>query len=126
MNREVSALERARLDYRPHLPEILSRPLESVAFREADATGCVRDEESIRGLFPRTFGRPVVQLGEGTGPPERRALNVGVVLSGGQAPGGHNVITGLFDAAFLICAALTIIAAAACVRLSRTSGRDTQ
>ena len=98
MNREVSALERARLDYRPHLPEILGRAPDQVGFDEAGATSCVRDEESIRGLFPRTFGRPVLRLGEGSGLGDRRALSVGVVLSGGQAPGGHNVITGLFDA----------------------------
>ena len=56
-------------------------------FEEAGATGSVRDEDSIRALFPHTFGRPVLKLGDGTGPPDRRALKVGVVLSGGQAPG---------------------------------------
>ena len=72
MKREVSALERARLEYRPQLPEILGRALDRVAFEEAGATGCVRDEESIRELFPHTFGRPVLKLGEGSGPQDRR------------------------------------------------------
>jgi pyrophosphate--fructose-6-phosphate 1-phosphotransferase len=98
MSREVSALERARLEYRPHLPEILSRGLDEIGFVETEATSSVRDEESIRERFSHTFGRAVLRLDEGPGPANRRALTVGVVLSGGQAPGGHNVITGLFDA----------------------------
>ena len=85
MNREVSALERARLEYRPHLPEILGRPLERVGFEEAGATGSVRDEDSIRALFPHTFGRPVLKLGDGTGLDlvdtiERSPTNTRVIL----------------------------------------------
>jgi pyrophosphate--fructose-6-phosphate 1-phosphotransferase len=79
------------------MPEILRAGIDRVRFEEGEATDSVRDQEAIRGLFPRTFGRPALRLVSGDGVAERRPLNIGVVLSGGQAPGGHNVITGLFD-----------------------------
>ena len=96
--REVSALERARLSYRPNLPPSLGAGLARAGLREAGATSAARDVEAIRERFPRTFGRPVLELAAGAGPPRARPLAAGVVLSGGQAPGGHNVIAGLHDA----------------------------
>jgi len=98
MSREVSALERARLGHRPELPDILTGGFRNVTFEEGDATTAVRDVDRIEASFPKTFGRPGLDLVEGGGLQDARALSVGVVLSGGQAPGGHNVITGLFDA----------------------------
>ena len=98
MKRKASALEWARAAYEPRMPEILRAGADRVDFEEGEPTTSVRDEEAIRERFPRTFGRPVLRVGRGEGATERRPLNVGVVLSGGQAPGGHNVITGLFDA----------------------------
>jgi pyrophosphate--fructose-6-phosphate 1-phosphotransferase len=80
------------------MPEILDAGIETLGFEDGETTAAVRDAESIREVFPRTYGRPVVRLGAGPGPERRRPLNVGVVLSGGQAPGGHNVIVGLLDA----------------------------
>ncbi|HXV77067.1 MAG TPA: diphosphate--fructose-6-phosphate 1-phosphotransferase [Candidatus Polarisedimenticolaceae bacterium] len=98
MQRAVSALERARLAYRPRLPPILRSGLDRLAVEEAGATTATRDADLIRARFPRTFGRPIVRLGSGRSPMPSASMTVGVVLSGGQAPGGHNVITGLFDA----------------------------
>jgi pyrophosphate--fructose-6-phosphate 1-phosphotransferase len=80
------------------VPELLGAGVERLTFVEGDPTGSVADAEEIRERFPRTFARPQVRLAVGSGPARRRALNVGVVLSGGQAPGGHNVIAGLHDA----------------------------
>ncbi len=88
-----SALQMARTAYRPKLPKALKG---AVRIEEGEPTQSVADQEAIRTLFPNTYGMPVVRFVEG----ETSALpvfNVGVVLSGGQAPGGHNVISGLFD-----------------------------
>ena len=98
MKQEPSPLERERLRYRPTLPGALARGLGAVAFVERSATSSARDAEAILTRFPRTSGRPALELVQGGGAPRKRPLAVGVVLSGGQAPGGHNVIVGLADA----------------------------
>ncbi len=97
MSREVSALERARAAYKPTLPDILSGGIKNLRIEEGRSTSAVADAETIRRHFPRTFGRPIIKFVKGKGVKVSRPLNVGVVLSGGQAPGGHNVIAGLFD-----------------------------
>jgi len=97
MDRQPSALEQARRAYRPQLPQVLAKGVESLAFAEGEPTSAVRDAEVIRERFPHSIGRPMLSLAEGTGPVREGPLEVGVVLSGGQAPGGHNVIAGLFD-----------------------------
>lgn len=96
MSYRQSVFQKARAEYRPRMPEILGGG--NVVFEEGGATESVGDVEAIRERFPRTFGRPQLRLTTGPGLAERRPLNVGVVLSGGQAPGGHNVLAGLFDA----------------------------
>ncbi|MBS0629061.1 MAG: diphosphate--fructose-6-phosphate 1-phosphotransferase [Verrucomicrobia bacterium] len=96
MNRQMSRLQKLRAEYRPGLPKIL-RNLHHVRFEKGGPTSSVADQEDIRKEFPQTFGRPILNGKEG----EVRkcsALKVGVVFSGGQAAGGHNVISGLFDA----------------------------
>jgi pyrophosphate--fructose-6-phosphate 1-phosphotransferase len=98
MSKEISALERARAAYRPRLPDILRRGIAGLAVRDGKRTGAVGQAEALQARFPRSFGRPIVAFAEGQGPGAPRPLRAGVVLSGGQAPGGHNVITGLFDA----------------------------
>ena len=98
MVREISMLERARLAYRPRMPELLRRGLGLVGLVEGPVTTAVRDAERIRERFPGTYGRPILRLADGNGPDRQGPLRIGVVLSGGQAPGGHNVIAGLFDA----------------------------
>ena len=68
----------------------------NVVLSEGHATQSVADQEEIKNLFPNTYGMPLIQFKEGEAK-SYPAVNVGVILSGGQAPGGHNVISGLFD-----------------------------
>lgn len=95
---EVSALERERRLYRPHLPALLEGGLARLSVESSGSTSATADAETIRRRFPRTFGRGVARFDRGSGPQHGGPLRVGVVLSGGQAPGGHNVIVGLRDA----------------------------
>ena len=91
---EKSALQIARSAYQPKLPRGLQGAVKAV---EGAPTQSVDNQEEIKKLFPNTYGMPLVEFvpGEATA---HGKMNVGVILSGGQAPGGHNVITGLFDA----------------------------
>ncbi|KGI21925.1 diphosphate--fructose-6-phosphate 1-phosphotransferase [Hoylesella timonensis] len=91
---KTSALQVERAVYQPKLPKALQG---AVKVQEGAPTQSVDDQEEIQKLFPHTYGMPLVEFvpGEHT---ESKRLNVGVILSGGQAPGGHNVISGLFDA----------------------------
>ncbi|MBQ8592783.1 MAG: diphosphate--fructose-6-phosphate 1-phosphotransferase [Bacteroidaceae bacterium] len=88
-----SALQIARAAYQPKLPLALRG---AVSVKEGEATQSVADQAEIKKLFPNTYGMPLIQFVEGE-QKEYPAINVGVILSGGQAPGGHNVISGLFD-----------------------------
>ena len=90
---EKSALQKERAAYKPKLPKALQG---AVKVQEGAPTQSVDNQEEIKALFPNTYGMPLVEFV----PAEteaHKAMNVGVILSGGQAPGGHNVITGLFD-----------------------------
>ena len=89
-----SALQIARAAYQPKLPKALASGAVKVV--AGAATQSVADQEAIKALFPNTYGMPLItfEAGEAVALP---AMNVGVILSGGQAPGGHNVISGLFD-----------------------------
>ncbi len=90
---EKSALQIARAAYQPKLPKALRS---AVKVKEGAPTESVGDQEEIKKMFPNTYGMPVIEFvpGEAVSLPP---FNVGVILSGGQAPGGHNVISGLFD-----------------------------
>lgn len=88
-----SPLELARLTYQPKLPKALQG---FIAVSEGAKTESVADQAEIKRLFPKTYGLPMVEFVEGEAV-AHPAINVGVILSGGQAPGGHNVISGLFD-----------------------------
>ncbi|MBQ9231717.1 MAG: diphosphate--fructose-6-phosphate 1-phosphotransferase [Prevotella sp.] len=90
---EKSALQKARAAYQPKLPKALQG---AVKIKEGQPTQSVGNQEEIKQLFPNTYGMPIVEFV----PAEEantKKMNVGIILSGGQAPGGHNVITGLFD-----------------------------
>ncbi len=89
-----SALQIARAAYQPKLPQALKSHVKAV---EGAATQSVADQEEIKQLFPNTYGMPVIKFEATEEPMEFPTMNVGVILSGGQAPGGHNVISGLFD-----------------------------
>ena len=90
---EKSALQIARAAYQPKLPKALQG---AVKIKEGKPTQSVGDQEEIQKLFPNTYGMPIVEFEPAT-EANHTKMNVGIILSGGQAPGGHNVITGLFD-----------------------------
>ncbi len=91
---EKSALQMARAAYQPKLPLGLQGAVKAV---EGEPTQSVDNQEEIKRLFPNTYGMPLVEFVPGEAVAHEK-MNVGIILSGGQAPGGHNVITGLFDA----------------------------
>ena len=90
---EKSALQIARAAYQPKLPKALQG---AVKIKEGAPTQSVDNQEDIKKLFPNTYGMPIIEF-EPAQSENNSKINVGVILSGGQAPGGHNVITGLFD-----------------------------
>ena len=90
---EKSALQIARAAYPPKLPKALQG---AVKIKEGAPTQSVDNQEDIKKLFPNTYGMPIIEFEPATSENNSK-INVGVILSGGQAPGGHNVITGLFD-----------------------------
>ncbi len=95
---KLSPLQIERLKYQPKLPSSLADGINSLEMAEGSATQSVRDQEQIQELFKNTYGKPVVTFKHSTMSKEAGIRNVGVILSGGQAPGGHNVIAGLYDA----------------------------
>ena len=95
---KLSPLQIERLKYQPKLPQSLSNGINSLELVEGSATQSVRDQEQIQNLFKNTYGKPVVTFKNVSSSKSSEVRNVGVILSGGQAPGGHNVIAGLYDA----------------------------
>ena len=91
---EISALQKERAAYQPKLPKALQGAVKIV---EGAPTKSVDNQEEIKKLFPNTYGMPLIEFVPGEENNTKR-INIGVILSGGQAPGGHNVISGLFDA----------------------------
>jgi len=92
----ISALQKARSAYKPKLPPALANGA-NVKVIEGAATTAIADTEKIAELFTATYGAPQLTFEAGDGSKQDQSINVGVILSGGQAPGGHNVIAGLFD-----------------------------
>ncbi len=91
---QKSPLQVARQAYQPKMPVAL---LGNVRLVEGAATQSVADQEDIKKLFPNTYGLPLITMEPAEGKAQSEPMNIGVILSGGQAPGGHNVISGLFD-----------------------------
>lgn len=89
-----SALQKARASYQPKLPVVLTGAVKAV---EGKPTESVANQAEIKALFPNTYGMPELRFEKDPNPGQNKPVNVGVILSGGQAPGGHNVISGLFD-----------------------------
>lgn len=96
--KKLSPLQIERLKYQPKLPSSLSCGINNLELIEGAATQSVRDQEQISGLFKNTYGKPIVTFNAGSSSNMSGVRNTGVILSGGQAPGGHNVIAGLYDA----------------------------
>lgn len=95
---QIAELQKERLKFKPVLPSILAGGPASVMPKAGQATQSVSDQETVRKLFPETYGLPTVTFARArNAAAARKAVRVGVVLSGGQAPGGHNVIAGIFD-----------------------------
>ncbi len=95
---KISALQKARYEYSPKLPKVLRGNIDAVVPNFGQPTNSVSDQEALKALFPNTYGLPKVSFTTGKNDKVGARLNVGVILSGGQAPGGHNVICGLYDA----------------------------
>lgn len=92
---DISALQKERAKYQPKLPKSLQGAFPKVT--EGETTRSVADQEEIQKLFPGTYGMPLIKFEQSEGSAGHEPVNVGVILSGGQAPGGHNVISGIFD-----------------------------
>ena len=94
---KLSPLQIARYQYTPKLPGMLRNGIAEISVRDGGATQSVADQEKIAALFPNTYGKNEIIFEKGENTSVARKLTVGVILSGGQAPGGHNVISGLYD-----------------------------
>ncbi|MBP3653535.1 MAG: 6-phosphofructokinase, partial [Clostridia bacterium] len=95
---KLSPLQIARYQYNPKLPGMLRNGISEICVKNGNATESVADQEKIKALFPNTYGKPEITFQKGANTSEAKLQKVGVILSGGQAPGGHNVICGLYDA----------------------------
>lgn len=95
---DLSPLQKVRYTYTPKLPGMLRHGISEICVQEGSATQSVADQEKIKALFPNTYGKKEITFvkGKNTSPAKKQV--VGVILSGGQAPGGHNVVCGLYDA----------------------------
>ena len=95
---DLSPLQKARYEYQPKLPGMLRSGIADICVKEGAATASVADQDKIKALFPNTYGKPEITFEKGSNTSAAKKQVVGVILSGGQAPGGHNVISGLYDA----------------------------
>ena len=93
-----SILEKTRSEYVPKLPKVLKNGISKITVLEGNETQSVSDCKKIEKLFPNTYGKKEIILKEGENTSDNKKQVVGVILSGGQAPGGHNVVCGLYDA----------------------------
>ena len=94
----LSPLQIARYQYQPKLPGMLRHGINDICVKEGKATQSVADQEKIKALFPNTYGKKEITFQKGKNTSASKKQVVGVILSGGQAPGGHNVVCGLYDA----------------------------
>ena len=94
----LSPLQKARYEYSPKLPGMLRNGISEICVKDGEATQSVADQDKIKALFPNTYGKNEITFVKGTNTAAAKKQVVGVILSGGQAPGGHNVISGLYDA----------------------------
>ena len=95
---KISPLQKVRYTYIPKLPGMLRNGIGNICVKEGEVTSSVADQEKIKELFPNTYGKKEITFEKGQNTAEVKKQVVAVILSGGQAPGGHNVICGLYDA----------------------------
>ena len=95
---ETSPLHAGRYSYVPKMPETFLDSIQSIKTIPTETIEPERDREVLKKFFPNSYGKPAIKFVKGEGALEDKAITVGVILSGGPAPGGHNVIAGLFDA----------------------------
>ena len=95
---KLSPLQKARYEYSPKLPGMLRNGIADICVNEGAETQSVADQEKIAALFPNTYGKKEITFAKGQNTSAPKKHTVGVILSGGQAPGGHNVVCGLYDA----------------------------
>ena len=95
---KLSPLQIARYQYNPKLPGMLRNGISEICVKIGAPTESVADQDKIAALFPNTYGKPEIIFQKGENTAEAKKLTVGLILSGGQAPGGHNVVCGLYDA----------------------------
>ncbi|MCI6088823.1 MAG: diphosphate--fructose-6-phosphate 1-phosphotransferase [Absicoccus porci] len=95
---KISPLQMERLKYQPKLPGMLRNGIAEISVKEGEPTQSVADQDKISALFPNTYGKKEITFEKGTNTAPAKKQVVGVILSGGQAPGGHNVVCGLYDA----------------------------
>ncbi|MBR5565111.1 MAG: diphosphate--fructose-6-phosphate 1-phosphotransferase [Roseburia sp.] len=95
---KLSPLQKARYEYSPKLPGMLRNGIADICVNEGAETQSVADQDKIKALFPNTYGKKEITFEKGTNTSAPKKHIVGVILSGGQAPGGHNVVCGLYDA----------------------------
>ena len=96
--KKLSPLQTARYKYVPKLPGMLRNGIAEICVKEGELTQSVADQEKIAALFPNTYGKREITFQKGQNTSVAKKQVVGVILSGGQAPGGHNVVCGLYDA----------------------------
>ena len=95
---KISPLQMERLKYQPKLPGMLRNGIAEISVKEGEPTQSVADQDKISALFPNTYGKKEITFEKGTNTAPAKKQVVGVILSGGQAPGGHTVVCGLYDA----------------------------
>jgi len=96
--RNISPLQKERLNYQPKLAGVLKNGIKNISATLGEKTSAVKDADAIQQLFANIYGKELVTFSSTEASGEFDVKNVGVILSGGQAPGGHNVIAGLYDA----------------------------
>lgn len=94
---DISSLQKVRYEYKPKLPPAIAGNLDNIGIQFETGSESIPDKEKLLELFPANFGKPIARFVQGRSSLKRSPLRVGVILSGGQAPGGHNVIAGLLD-----------------------------
>ncbi len=104
-----SHLHTARLGYKPQLPKALSGSIKTMSLSLGDKTGAVSHAKELQAIFAHSFGKPIATVKKGTNKHATTARRVGVILSGGPAAGGHNVIAGIFDALYAACETSSLI-----------------